>query len=466
MKWYLRLPLLVRIPLLAAIMLFVVAMLVTQIAVFSLSRQYEQLTERVGQVYLDGLSAAILPHYLKNDPDGIQRAMSQSLDVYLGIVDRQLALIDKDTGILAHVSGPNLVDTTPPPKAAFETPKGYWYESDSQSIWVWRGLVENAVIAANLDIAAFAKERAVLQLRLILIGALLSILAALGGFIAIRRMQRPLKTLSQHLSHAVAFGPEKIEPAHIPDGDKATAALMHAYNRMALAVQERQRLSDQLAKQDQQAMLGRIAATLAHEIRNPLNGMMAAMQTIRMYGDDTRSRDEALDFIDRGVKSLQGVAESTLNAYRPSSPGPDLTHRDLEDVLRLVTPHADRKNVQLAPEISLGAPIPLDAFKIRQIALNLLLNAIETSPAGGIVALDASFEKHTFKLRVSDQGAGLPQQAKRFLQSEDAARSDRSLGLEIVRRLTIELGGEISVQDTPDTGSTIELVFTLTGENA
>src|SRR5690606_28964934 len=143
--------------------------------------------------------------------------------------------------------------------------------------------------------------------------------------------------------------------------DKATAALMHAYNRMALAVQERQRLSDQLAKQDQQAMLGRIAATLAHEIRNPLNGMMAAMQTIRMYGDDTRSRDEALDVIDRGVKSLQGVAESTLNAYRPSSPGPDLTHRDLEDVLRLVTPHADRKNVQLAPGISLGAPIPLDA---------------------------------------------------------------------------------------------------------
>lgn len=321
------------------------------------------------------------------------------------------------------------------------------------------------MIAANLDVAAFAQERAALRLLLILIGAALSILAALGGFITIRRMQQPLKTLSEHLTHAVAFGPEKIEPAHIPEGDKETAALMHAYNRMALAVQERQRLSDQLAKQDQQAMLGRIAATLAHEIRNPLNGMMAALQTIRMYGHDTRSRDEALDFIDRGIKSLQGVAEATLNAYRPSAPGPDLTRRDLDDVLLLVAPHAARKKIQLAPGISLTTSVALDAFKIRQIALNLLLNAIETSPKRGMVALDATCENNIFRLRVSDEGTGLPQQAKRFLLSEEATRSDRSLGLEIVRRLTQDLGGEISVLGTPGTGSTIELTFPITGEN-
>src|SRR5699024_746858 len=98
---------------------------------------------------------------------------------------------------------------------------------------------------------------------------------------------------------------------------------MKAYNRMTMAVQDRERLSEQLTKQDQQALLGRIAATLAHEIRNPLMGMMTALQTIRMYGSNTRSRDEALDFIDRGIKSLQGVTEATLSAYRPSAPGPD-----------------------------------------------------------------------------------------------------------------------------------------------
>lgn len=459
MKWFIRLPLLVRIPLLTAFMMFAVAMLVMQLAIFSLSKQYEQLTERVGQVYLDGLSASVLTPYKLNDKAGINRALRQSLDFYLGVVDRQLVLIDRDYGIIAHVSGPNLETTTPPPAAVSENPKGYAYEPESRSIWVWRELGEKGIVAANLDISAFARERSALHLRLVLIGALLSMIAALAGYLVIRRMQQPLKVLSEHLSHAVAFGPREIEPSRIPKDDKETSKLMHAYNRMTAAVQDREELSEQLAKQDQQALLGRIAATLAHEIRNPLTGIMTALQTIRMYGDNARSRDEALNFIDRGIQSLQGVAEATLNAYRPSAPGPDLQSRDLHDVLLLVEPHAARKRVQIMKEISLHPPVRLDAFKIRQIALNLLLNAIQTSPEGGTVALHASCNDGTFLLKISDEGDGLPLYAKRFLLEEGAPRSDRSLGLEIVRRLTDKMKGEIAVRDREGKGSTIELTF-------
>jgi len=461
LKWFVRLPLLVRIPLLAAIMIFLIAMSVTQIAVFSLSRQYELLTERVGQVYLDGLSAAVLSSYQKKDTDGIHRALRQSLDFYLGVVDRQLVLIDRSEGVLAHVSGPNLESPTPPPDAIFAGPKGYAYEPESRSVWVWRELGESGVIAANLDIATFAQERSLLQFRLMLIGALMSIAAALGGYIAIRRVQRPLKTLSEHLSHAVAFGPRKIEETRIPQGDEETHTLMRAYNRMTEAVQDRERLSEQLAKQDQQALLGRIAATLAHEIRNPLTGMMTALQTIHMYGDDSRSRREALDFIDRGIQSLQGVAEATLNAYRPRAQGPDLESRDLHDVLLLVMPHAARKGVGVVPHVPPHAPVTLDAFKIRQIALNLLLNAIQTSPPGGTVTLHASYQDGLFALKVSDEGTGLPRHARDFLLAGDAVPSDRSLGLEIVRRLAGEMEGRIAVYDQEGGGSAIELTFAL-----
>jgi len=459
LKWFLRLPLLVRIPLLAAVMIFGIAMLVTQISVFSLSRQYELLTERVGQVYLDGLSASVLPAYQVNDVEGINRALRQSLDFYLGVVDRQLALVDRDTGVVAHVSGPNLAATTPPPEALLQATKGYAYEQETRSMWVWRELGNQGVIAANLDISAFARERSALHVRLILISALLSMLAALGGYLVIRRMQRPLKTLSGHLSHAVAFGPQQIDEPDIPENDEETAALMRAYNRMTIAVQDREQLSEQLARQDQQALLGRIAATLAHEIRNPLTGMMTALQTIRMYGSNARSRNEALDFIDRGIQSLQGVAEATLNAYRPSAPGPDLQNRDLDDVLRLVEPHAARNGVRIAKELPHSLPIRLDAFKIRQIALNLLLNAIQTSPQNGTVSLQAVFEPKSFSLEVSDEGKGLPRQARDFLLGNAATRSDGSLGLEIVRRLVQELDGRISVRSRRAGGSTITLTF-------
>src|SRR5690554_1174506 len=134
LKWFFRLPLAVRIPLLAALMIFMIAMLVTQMAVFSLSKQYELQTERVGQVYLDGLSAAVLPAYQANDSGGIHQVLTQSLDIYLGVVDRQLALVDREAGLLAHVSGPNLETPTSPPEAVFHTPTGYVYEPQSRSL--------------------------------------------------------------------------------------------------------------------------------------------------------------------------------------------------------------------------------------------------------------------------------------------------------------------------------------------
>src|SRR5690606_19012680 len=143
-----------------------------------------------------------------------------------------------------------------------------------QSMWVWRELGESGIIAANLDLSEYAQKRSALHVQLVLIGALMSIVAAFGGYIVIRRMQRPLRTINEHLSSAVAFGPQEIEELHIPKDDEETSTLMQAYNRMTIAVQDREKLTEQLAKQDQQALLGRIAATLAHELRNPLAGIM------------------------------------------------------------------------------------------------------------------------------------------------------------------------------------------------
>lgn len=467
MKWFFRLPLLIRIPLLSAMMIFLIAMIATQMAIFSLSRQYEIQTKRVGQVYLDGLSAAVESAYQDRDIEAINSALSQSLSFYMGIIDRQLALIDRDNGILAHISGPNLAAPTAPPEQLFHEPTGYAYEPDSRSVWVWRELGTTGTIAANLDTSTFADERALLRLRLLLLGAVLSVVSALGGYLVIRSIQRPLSLLSHQLSHAVAFGPQKIDKADIPENDKEAGVLMHAYNRMAEALQDRERLTERLAKQNQQALLGRIAATLAHEVRNPLTGIMTALQTIRMYGDDPVSRNEALEFIDRGIQSLQGVAQATLNTYRPSAPGPDLELRDLHDIALLVEPHAARKAVKVHSLLALKTPVPLDAFKVRQIALNLLLNAIQTSLAGSDVTFRCSHENGTLTITVEDQGPGLPSHARRFLLTDEpGTQNDHSLGLETVHRLTLEIGGKISISSDTRIGSAITLSFVLPKESA
>lgn len=461
MKWFFHLPLLVRIPLLTAVMIFLIAMTVTQTAIFSLSRQYEAQTERIGQVYLDGLSAAVERAYARRDLTSIQRALEQSLNFYLGVIDRQLALIDREEGILSHVAGPNLPAPTSPPPDVFQTPTGFVYEADSLSVWVWRELGPTGIIAANLDTSAFARERQLLRWKILLIGIVLSLASALGGYFVIRRIQRPLGEVTGHLRHAVAFGPQKIDASIFPQDDREASSLMHAYNRMVDAVQEREQLSQRLAKQDQQALLGRIAATLAHEIRNPLTGIMTALQTIRMYGDDPVSRHEAVEFIDRGIQSLQGVAQATLNTYRPSAPGPELELRDLHDVALLVDSHAARKQVKVHTRLHMKGPVRLDAFKVRQIALNLLLNAVQTSPPGGNVNFICEISDSTLTLTVDDEGPGLPAQAKQFLLTETPEPRDHSIGLETVHRLTRQLKGQISVSNHEPQGSTITLRFQI-----
>src|SRR3546814_14859299 len=71
---------------------------------------------------------------------------------------RQLVLIDNDANIIAHVSGPNLEATTPPPEAISQAPKGYSYEAESQSMWIWRELGESGIIAARSEERRVGKE--------------------------------------------------------------------------------------------------------------------------------------------------------------------------------------------------------------------------------------------------------------------------------------------------------------------
>lgn len=106
-------------------------------------------------------------------------------------------------------------------------------------------------------------------------------------------------------------------------------------------------------------------------------------------------------------------------------------------------------------------PVRLDAFKVRQIALNLLLNAVQTSPPGGNVNFICEISDSTLTLTVDDEGPGLPAQAKQFLLTETPEPSDHSIGLETVHRLTRQLKGQISVSNHEPQGSTITLRFQI-----
>ncbi len=134
---------------------------------------------------------------------------------------------------------------------------------------------------------------------------------------------------------------------------------------------------------------------------------------------------------------------------------------DIEDLRLLIGPELDRRNLSLSWTNNLLGEVPVSANAIRQAVLNLLLNACQASSPTGRVAFEAGFVDDNLVVTVSDEGAGLDPDRIRYLQSHEADVSPRpgesGLGLWIIRRLVLEIGGSIRVEHTASGGTAISI---------
>ncbi|EFH11192.1 histidine kinase dimerization/phospho-acceptor domain-containing protein, partial [Teichococcus cervicalis] len=175
-------------------------------------------------------------------------------------------------------------------------------------------------------------------------------------------------------------------------------------------------LAARLAGRERAAVLGRLAATLAHEVRNPLAGMLTALDTIRRFGAEAAIRGRALDLVERGLRQIEAVVRSTLASYRQDAEPQPITAEDLEDLQLLVQPEARRGGVRLRWRVALEAPFATDGQRLRQLLLNLLLNAVAATPRDGLVSLDVRREGEALLAELRDEAGGLPEAAWRRLE--------------------------------------------------
>jgi signal transduction histidine kinase len=154
-----------------------------------------------------------------------------------------------------------------------------------------------------------------------------------------------------------------------------------------------------------------------------------------------------------------------LATYRPDREPRDLTAADLDDMRFLMSAEPVRKGVQIHCANTVENELGLPAAQVRQILLNLALNAIAVSPQDGHVALRASCEDNRLLLEVSDQGPGLPSHAQAILTgSRDGPPSlaeGSGLGLWMTRRMVAELNGAIDYQPQAEGGTLIRVDLPL-----
>jgi two-component system, OmpR family, sensor kinase len=305
---------------------------------------------------------------------------------------------------------------------------------------------------------------------LLVTNAILAGLFALGGFLVVRRVIGPIRILETHMRFAAKGEAHPIPLEDIPTVDAEVAGLFHGYNALVQAEREREDLAVRLAEEEKLASLGRLASGMAHEINNPLGGLFNAIDTLKTHGDTPGVRETSISLVERGLAGIRDVVEAALATYRPERLRRPLAPDDLEDVKLLLQPELRRKRQRLDWDISwlAGREFAMEGGPIRQAVLNLLLNASAATPEGGLIWLKAAgTDSGWLEIGIGDGGPGMPPEIARALADDDpvtAVRAGRGLGLWMVRRVALELGGHVAVARNETGGTTITLSLPLAEE--
>jgi two-component system sensor histidine kinase HydH len=227
-------------------------------------------------------------------------------------------------------------------------------------------------------------------------------------------------------------------------------------------------LEAEVARQERLAALGKLAAGVAHEIRNPLSSIKG-FATYFGAKFEPGSKDRELAEVMVGeVERLNRVVGELLELTRPSSLRltPTLPAELVRHALRLVEGDCLAKGIGVQTRLAEIAALPLDADRMLQALLNLLLNAIQAMPGGGTLTVSAQQVRDRLELRVADTGEGIPAgDVDRIFDPYFTTRNQGTgLGLATVRGIVEAHGGRVRVVSDVGRGTEMILDLPRTGE--
>lgn len=217
-----------------------------------------------------------------------------------------------------------------------------------------------------------------------------------------------------------------------------------SFKRMLKELRDKERLEQEMMVSERLAAVGRLSAGIAHEINNPLGGMLNAISTYKKHGSDDPRTLKTLSLLERGLTQIKDtVAALLVEAKVESHP---LSRRDIEDTRTLVAAEAAGKGIELVWENDIAADLPLPSTLVRQIFLNLLLNAIRA--ANKRVECQVYRDSRSFTLMVKNDGAHIEDEDMAYLFEPFSrlSRNGHGLGLWVTYQIARQLNGGIVVE--------------------
>ncbi|MBI4750842.1 MAG: DUF4118 domain-containing protein [Acidobacteria bacterium] len=232
------------------------------------------------------------------------------------------------------------------------------------------------------------------------------------------------------------------------------------------AYEELKQTVEQLMVAERMTTLAQLSLALVHEIRNPLGGIRGAAEALETVLPPTASSGEFLAIIQAEVTRLNRLVTEFLEFGRPRVPEklPTPPKELIQSVIRLTKQHLKEHKVEVKTDLAPDLPqILIDSEQIKQVLINLILNALEAMPDGGELYLGAHLQHNELEIRIADTGHGVSEEIReRLFQPFVTTKAKGSgLGLAICGKLVTQNGGTISAENGSDRGTVLWLRFPI-----
>jgi signal transduction histidine kinase/DNA-binding response OmpR family regulator len=264
-----------------------------------------------------------------------------------------------------------------------------------------------------------------------------------------------------------AFTSDDLELLQFLAGAVAVAAEnARLYGELADFARELERSQAQLIQAEKLAATGRLAASLAHEINNPLQAIHNCLHLVVNRSLTDEKKKYYLGLAQAEVDRLITLVQRALEFYRPSQGRPAATdvNRLIENVLALSNKRLEHGRVQVRAQLQPDlAPLTAVPDQLTQVFLNLIINAVEAMPEGGTLTIRSALRDSQLAIEVQDTGPGLtPDESARIFEPFYTTKAGGTgLGLAVSYGIIQQHGGRIEVQSAPAQGTTFTVWLPL-----
>lgn len=287
------------------------------------------------------------------------------------------------------------------------------------------------------------------------------------------RLVRPIKLLSQNMDDISPGDYEVKNPSHREDEiGTLERSFTLMLNRLKIAEEEAEKSREMMVQTEKMASVGLLASGVAHEINNPLGGVLNLINQLIKSEPPFEKRQEYLSLAKDGLKRIERIIKQLLD-FSQERP-PELTPVDMNVIVEAVVSifqHSlgEKQGITVEKELKFsGDNLYVDRYQIEQVLMNLLLNSASFMEDGGRIRVTANNCPDCCCVKVEDNGIGIPEEMKSkifdpFFTTKEVGKGT-GLGLPVSLAIVKQHGGTIEVDSEPGKGSifTVKLPYNKT----